>query len=228
MTLTPPGLLRDGKSSLFAVCKAHGNPELCLCQALEGGEVLARFVLIAEMLINAREAELRRSMVGIQLQSFPECCDRGLVFLRLGWGAPGAPGPTPPRALWVVQAALFGAAGIVLLLLPAVARALWPWTITEPQSQLYSAFFLTLAVASLLAMRERSWAAVRWLVLMVALLAMLVLGVSLVHLARFTSGASTVVWMVVLVAEAIGCGGLFVALTVRDRTAGHRSAAAAR
>lgn len=152
----------------------------------------------------------------------------GLVFLRLGWGAPGAPGATPPRALWVVQAALFGAAGIVLLLLPAVARALWPWTITEPQSQLYSAFFLTLAVASLLAMRERSWAAVRWLVFMVALLAMLVLGVSLVHLARFTSGASTVVWMVVLVAEAIGCGGLFVALTVRDRTAGHRSAAAAR
>ena len=114
---------------------------------------------------------------------------------------------------------LFGAAGLLLLLLPAVARSLWPWTITEPQSQLYSAFFLTLAVASLLAMRERSWAAVRWLVLMVALLALMVLGVSLVHLARFTSGGTTVVWMVVLLAEALGWGGLFAALTMRDRSA---------
>jgi hypothetical protein len=141
-----------------------------------------------------------------------------LVFLRLGWGEPGAAGATPPRALWIFQAVLFGAAGLVLLLLPAVARSLWPWTITEPQSQLYSAFFITLAVASLLAMRERSWAAVRWLVFMVALLALMVLGVSLVHLAKFTSGGATVVWMVLLSAEALGCGGLFVALTVRDRS----------
>ena len=142
----------------------------------------------------------------------------GLVFLRLGWGGAGAPGATPPGALWVVEAVLFGAAGLVLLLLPAVARSLWPWTITEPQSQLYSAFFITLAVASLLAMRERSWAGVRWVVFMIALLALLVLGVSLIHLARFTSGGSMAIWMAVLAAEALVCGGLFVTLTLRNRS----------
>jgi hypothetical protein len=141
-----------------------------------------------------------------------------LVFLRLGWGGADPPGATPPRALWFVEAVLFGAAGLVLLLLPAVARSLWPWTITEPQSQLYSAFFITLAVASLLAARERSWAGVRWLVFMIAFLALLVLGVSLIHLPRFTSGGATVAWMVVLVAELLGCGGLFVALSMRNRS----------
>ena len=143
----------------------------------------------------------------------------GLVFLRLGWGGADAPDATPPRALWFVEAALFGAAGLILLLLPAAARSLWPWTITEPQSQLYSAFFITLAVASLLAARERSWAGVRWLVFMIAFLALLVLAVSLIHLGRFTSGGSTAVWMVVLVAELLACGGLFVALSVRNRSA---------
>lgn len=142
----------------------------------------------------------------------------GLVFLRLGWGGADTAGATPPRAVWLVEAALFGAAGLVLLLLPAVARSLWPWTITEPQSQLYSAFFITLAVASLLAARERSWTAVRWVMFMIAFLALLVLAVSLIHLARFTSGGGTVVWMVVLVAELVGCGGLFVALSMRNRS----------
>jgi hypothetical protein len=142
----------------------------------------------------------------------------GLVFLRLGWGGSGARGRTPPRALWLVEAVLFGAAGLVLMLLPAVAQHLWPWTITEPQSQLYSAFFITLAVASLLAARERSWDGVRWLVFMIAFLALLVLGVSLLHLARFTRGGGTVTWMAVLAAEALVCGGLFVTHTFRYRS----------
>ena len=141
----------------------------------------------------------------------------GLVFLHLGWGGPDAPGATPPPALWFVEAALFGAVGLLLLLLPALARSLWPWTITEPESQLYSAFFITLAVASLLAARERTWAAVRWVVFMIAFLALLSLAVSLIHLAKFSSGGSTVIWMTVLVAELLGCGGLFVALSMRNR-----------
>jgi len=138
----------------------------------------------------------------------------GLVFWRLGWGG-GAQATRavarPPAALWVVQAVLFGAAGLVLLFLPGVARGLWPWTMTEPQSQLYSAFFITLALASLLATREPGWDGVRWLVLMIALLAVLVVAVSLLHLPRFTKApAATAVWLALFGAEALVFGGLFV------------------
>jgi hypothetical protein len=142
----------------------------------------------------------------------------GLVFLRLGWGGPGADGPRPRRALWLVEAVLFGVAGLVLMLAPGVAQRLWPWTITEPQAQLYSAFFITLAITSLLAARERSWTGVRWLVFMIALLALLVLGVSLLHMARFTGGGATVLWLLVLGAEALVCGGLFLRHTLRRRS----------
>jgi hypothetical protein len=139
-----------------------------------------------------------------------------LVFWRLGWGAPGPPTARPPAALWLAQAALYGVAGLVLLLAPATARSLWPWAITEPQSQLYSAFFLTLAVASVLAVREPSWDAVRWLALMIALLAVLVLVVSLVHLPRFTRPPATAAWLAVFAAEALVFGGLFVRESTRE------------
>ncbi len=139
----------------------------------------------------------------------------GLVFLRLGWGGQGAESARPRQAFWVAQAVLFGVAGIVLLLTPGVAQALWPWAITEPQAQLYSAFFITLAVTSALAARERSWGAVRWVVFMIGSLAILVLGVSVLHLARFTRTGGTVIWMLVLAAEAVVCGGLFLRHTLR-------------
>lgn len=134
----------------------------------------------------------------------------GLVFWRLGWGEPGPATARPPAALWLAQAALFGATGLVLLALPGVARGLWPWAMTEPQSQLYSAFFLTLALASLLAAREPGWDGVRWLVLMIALLAVLVLAVSLLHLPRFTRPPVTAVWLALFGVEAVVFGGLFI------------------
>jgi hypothetical protein len=142
----------------------------------------------------------------------------GLVFLRLGWGGSGPDGPRPPAALWLVEAVLFGVAGLVLLLLPGVARSLWPWTITEPQAQIYSAFFVTLAVTSVLAAREPDWAGVRWLAFMIAFLALLVLGVSMLHLPRFAGGARTAVWMTVVGLEALVLGGLFVGHTLSGRT----------
>ena len=134
----------------------------------------------------------------------------GLVFWRLGWGGTGPETARPPAALWLAQAVLFGAAGLVLLFLPDVARGLWPWAMTEPQSQLYSAFFLTLALTSLLASRETGWDGVRWLVLMIALLAVLVIAVSLLHLPRFTRAPATAVWLALFGAEALVFGGLFV------------------
>jgi hypothetical protein len=141
----------------------------------------------------------------------------GLVFWRLGWGGGAPPTPPlarPPAALWIAQAVLFGAAGLVLLFLPGVARGLWPWTMTEPQSQLYSAFFITLALTSLLAIREPGWDGVRWLVLMIALLAVLVVAVSLLHLPRFTKAPATAVWLALFGAEALVFGGLFVRRSV--------------
>jgi len=134
----------------------------------------------------------------------------GLVFWRLGWGGGEASGGGSLTALWLVQAVLFGATGAVLLLAPSLARSLWPWAITEPQAQLYSAFFLTIAVTGLLAAREPRWDGVRWLAFMVALLGVLVLAVSLLHLPRFTRGAETVVWLAIFAAEAAVFGGLFV------------------
>jgi hypothetical protein len=134
----------------------------------------------------------------------------GLVFWRMGWGEPGPETARPPAALWLAQAALFGAAGLLLLALPDVARAIWPWAITEPQSQLYSAFFITLALAGLLAIREPGWDGVRWLVLMIALLAVLVVAVSLLHLSRFTRPPATAAWLALFTAGALVFGGLFV------------------
>lgn len=139
-----------------------------------------------------------------------------VVFWRLGWGDAGPPTARPPAALWLAQAALFGIAGLALLAAPATAMALWPWAITEPQSQLYSAFFLTLAVASLLAAREPSWDAVRWLALMIALLGVLVLAVSIVHLPRFARPPATAAWLTLFAAEALVFGGLFVRESTRE------------
>jgi hypothetical protein len=142
----------------------------------------------------------------------------GLTFWRLGWGEPGPATVRPARAVWYAQAVLFGGAGLILLLAPGVAMRLWPWSMTEPQSQLYSAFFLTLAVTSLLAVREPGWDGVRWLVLMIALLAVLVLTVSLVHLGRFTRPPATTVWLALFTAEALVFGALFVRESRREMT----------
>jgi len=51
---------------------------------------------------------------------------------------------------------------------------------------------------------------VRWLVLMIALLAVLVVAVSLLHLPRFTRAPATAVWLALFGAEALIFGGLFV------------------
>lgn len=139
-----------------------------------------------------------------------------LVFVRRGWGEGGPATTRPPAALWLAQAVLFGLCGLVLLFAPATAMALWPWAITEPQAQLYSAFFITLAVASLLALREPGWDGVRWLVLMLAMLGALVVAVSLVHLPRFTRPVETAVWLALFATEALVFGGLFVVRSRRE------------
>jgi hypothetical protein len=146
----------------------------------------------------------------------------GLVFLRFGWGG-WASGPRSLAPLWLVQAACFGAGGLVSLFVPDLARSLWPWTATEPQIQLYSAFFLTICLTSLLAAREPRWEGVRWVALMMALLALLVMGVSFLHLERFHPGAATAAWLTFFSLEAITFAGLFIERTVRPPRAASAS-----
>ncbi len=71
---------------------------------------------------------------------------------------------------------------------------------------------LTLAILSLLAIRELTWQGIRWLVFMLMLLALLVLVVSLLHLSRFTNGLATIIWFGV---EALVFGSLFIRHLVR-------------
>jgi hypothetical protein len=142
------------------------------------------------------------------------------AFWRFGWGDTSPRGTSVLTPLWLVQAGFFGALGLILLLLPITARSFWPWAITEPQAQLYSAFFLTLAAASLLAIRELLWVGIRWLVFMVMMLALLILVVSLLHLPRFTNGVTTIIWFLWFGAEAIVFGSLFIRHLVRPSPKG--------
>ncbi|MFN8482529.1 MAG: hypothetical protein U0768_05745 [Anaerolineae bacterium] len=129
--------------------------------------------------------------------------------------------PNPLAWLWSAEAAIFGALGLLLLVLPDLAVSFWPWAMTAPLSQLYSGHFITLAVVSAFAVGEPRWDAVRIMVVTIMTLAMLVLAVSVVHFDRFKSNPSTVIWFVFFGAEAVGLG----ALLWRRRA--HRSPGAA-
>ena len=142
------------------------------------------------------------------------------AFWRFGWGDTTPRGASLLTPLWLVQAVFFGVLGLILLLLPTTAIGFWPWAITEPPAQLYSAFFLTLAVASLLAIRELRWEGIRWLVFMIMLLSLLVLVVSLLHLPRFTNGVTTVIWFAWFGLEVIVFGSLFIRHLVRPTPKG--------
>lgn len=129
--------------------------------------------------------------------------------LRGQWGTP------PPRAdqlglFWGAQTVLLGVAGAVMLLFPGYAVSAWPWSLTEPLAQLYSAFFITLAVGCALAWRDARWSSARWLALSAFFLALMVLGVSLYHLERFKPGLPTILWFAIFVLECLAFGALLI------------------
>jgi hypothetical protein len=141
------------------------------------------------------------------------------VFWRMGWGGQASAGFRPLTFLWAAESLIFGSAGIVLMIDPSAARSVWPWAITEPQAQIYSAFFLTLAAVSILAAREERWEGIRWFVVMITLLSLLVIAVSILHLPRFTNATTTALWFVVFGVEAVVFGALLVRGTLRPREA---------
>jgi hypothetical protein len=110
------------------------------------------------------------------------------------WRFPAGAGPRLLAIPLAVQSAVLGAAGLVLLVLPSVAAAAWPWALTPVLAQIYGSFFLAFSVGGVLAIRMRRPVTTRNLV--VALLAMscLVLTASLLHAERFKPGPVSWLW----------------------------------
>jgi hypothetical protein len=117
------------------------------------------------------------------------------------------------RLLWV-EAAVFGALGLVLLLAPDAAAALWPWALPPVAGQLYACFVLTFAIGAILAARETERRVIRDFLIASLSLCLLVLLASTLHLDRFQPGAVSVAWFVVFAGGALAFA---AALTVVGR-----------
>lgn len=141
-------------------------------------------------------------------------------FWRLGGSDKAPRGPNPLMLLWIIQSTILGVFGLLLLFFTGLAINIWPWGMTVQLSQLYSGFFLSLLVVSAMATREPRWEGVRVIAFIFATLAVLVLIVSVVHIDRFKSNASTVVWFVFFVAEVVVFGGLLINHLVRPSVKG--------
>jgi hypothetical protein len=122
--------------------------------------------------------------------------------------------------LLIAEAVVFGALGLLLLLLPDMAAALWPWALPPLLGQLYSCFVLTFAVGAGLAARESSPRAVRDFLIASLALAVLVLCVSVLHFDRFKSEPVTAVWFAAFGIAAVAFG---VGAYVQGRSIGWRS-----
>src|SRR5207249_1403602 len=116
--------------------------------------------------------------------------------------------------------AIFGAAGLLLLLLPDLAVQLWPWGLTGALAQLYAGFFLALATVTGLSIGEWRWEGVRAGVVMLLSLGIIVVVISLLHLARFKSPMAILVWFVVFGVEALIFGGLLLIRQMRPAEKG--------
>ncbi len=96
--------------------------------------------------------------------------------------------------LLIVQAALFGALGLALLLVPNTIAGAWPWALPPLLGQLYACFFLTFAVSAALAARETEARAIRAFAGSTLTLMVLVLVASFLHLDRFKAEPVTWLW----------------------------------
>jgi hypothetical protein len=116
-----------------------------------------------------------------------------------------AAGLWPPRTgvrhaltpLLRIQALVFGALGLLLLLAPDIAAAYWPWALPSVLGQLYACFILTFAVGAALASRETDPRAIRDFLIASLSLCLLVLVASVLHVDRFKPEAVSVAWFTV-------------------------------
>lgn len=111
--------------------------------------------------------------------------------------------------LFIIHGAILGSVGLLLLLIPNVASAVWPWKISPLVGQLYSSFFLTFAVGALLAAKEPRPVAIRNFIITSLGLMILVLASSLLHLPAFKPNITTWLWFGTLI---LGAGAFLLAL----------------
>jgi hypothetical protein len=105
---------------------------------------------------------------------------------------PGARHALTPL-LWV-EAAIFGALALVLLVAPQAAAAYWPWALPPVAGQLYACFILTFAIGAVLASRETDTRAIRDFLIASLSLCLLVLLASVLHLDRFQPTPISAAW----------------------------------
>ncbi|HLZ30327.1 MAG TPA: hypothetical protein VKV73_23645 [Chloroflexota bacterium] len=139
------------------------------------------------------------------------------VALVLGAGmAPPARGTrhglTP---LLSVQAVVFGALGLLLVLVPDLVAAYWPWTLPPVLGQVYGCFLLTFSVGAAQAARETSPRAIRDFLIASLGLTLLVLLASALHLDRFKAEPVTPVWFA---AFGVGAAAFAVGLAAQGRS----------
>jgi hypothetical protein len=114
--------------------------------------------------------------------------------------------------LLLVQAVLFGALAVLLLVAPDVAAAYWPWALPPLLGQLYACFILTFAIGAALAARETSSRAIHDFLLASVGLTVLVLLASALHFDRFKPEPVTGVWFA---AFGIGAVAFTVAVAIQ-------------
>jgi hypothetical protein len=120
-----------------------------------------------------------------------------VLAFAIAWvlrGRDRARGPNPNVFLFMAYAGVLCIAGLVLLLLPAVAVATWPWSLPPVLGQVYSVFFFTCALGAVLAARDPRWTGIWIYCAANAGMFVLVLLVSLYHKDRFVSGPPTAIW----------------------------------
>lgn len=122
--------------------------------------------------------------------------------------AEGAPIPVWLRRYLTIQGGALAALALVMLLLPDVAVAIWPWAITPLLAQLYSAPLLSYGLGSLYAARQVGFPEVRLLLITLATFATLVGIASVLHIGLFSANdSSDWIWFATLIAVSVTCGG---------------------
>jgi hypothetical protein len=118
----------------------------------------------------------------------------------------------PLTPVFAVEAVVFGALGLLVLLAPGLAAAAWPWQLPALAGQLYACFFLTFALGAALAAGEARAAPRRLFALSTLALCLLVLLVSLLHLDRFKPEPVTWLWFGAFGLGAAVFGGALIGL----------------
>ena len=114
--------------------------------------------------------------------------------------------------LLVVEAAVFGGLGVLLLAAPGGAIDVWPWHLTVVLARTYGSIFLALALGAYLAARESRPAAVAPFLATSFVFALCGLATYALHSSRFDGAAATQIWLAAHSLGAVAFGTALVAV----------------